>query len=202
VPFNGLEALTLGPGGDVWASDYNASDEREQIFAVTPLGDVAFASQLGLPETHPGGSVPLVAGGPDDDLWFAWDHSGIVRLVPEGVTRQYAVGAGVTGITVGHEDDLWFADPGADEIGRLSPEGVITRFSYGIAGEPAAITTGAEGDIWFTEPAAHAIGRITPEGAVTQFSEGIGSAPVGIAAGPEGDIWFTEESGEIGRLTP
>jgi streptogramin lyase len=194
-----LEAIALGPDGNVWISHYSGGQERDSITGITP--EEERVNCCALPETHTNGAVPLLAGGTNNDLWFSWDHTGMVRATLAGVERQYPVGSGVQGITVGPGDDLWFTDPGANEIGRITPEGLITRFSEGIKGNPSAIAAGQEGDIWFTEPGTNQIGRITPEGVVTQFSEGISSAPVGITAGREGAIWFTEESGQIGRLT-
>ncbi|HTW42549.1 MAG TPA: IPT/TIG domain-containing protein [Solirubrobacteraceae bacterium] len=196
--YNTLEAITGGPEGCLWFSYYDVYSERAAL-----QGTGEPCCSVGLPEVHRLiGGVSSMATGADDDLWMSWDGTGVLRATAAGVARQYPVGTGVSAMTVGPGDDLWFSDPEANEIGRLTPEGVLTRFSQGITSSPEAIVTGAEGDIWFTEPGAHAIGRITPEGAVTEFSEGIDSAPVGITVGAEGDIWFTEESGQLGRLAP
>jgi streptogramin lyase len=189
-----VEALTLGQDGVVCYAGYERRNEKDYV------GCGQDDSLFYVPETISENVIPAM-GGSNDDLWFSWDFKSIVRATIGGGERQYPVGGEVSAMTVGPGDDLWFAERGADQIGRLTAEGVLTRFSEGVTGSPGALTTGPEGDIWFTEPGADQIGRITPEGVVTQFPEGISSAPESITAGPEGDIWFTEESGQIGRLT-
>jgi streptogramin lyase len=188
------EALTLGPNGTIWYSNNEGPPSGSAY--IESIRDEGFRT----PETLDS-AIRLFVAGTNNDLWFYWSDEGVIRATATGAVRQYPVGPGVAGMTAGPGDDLWFTNPEASEIGRVTPEGGVTRFFQGITGKPKAITAGQEGDIWFTEPAAHEIGRITPEGVVTQFGEGIGSAPVGIAVGPEGDVWFTEESGEVGRLT-
>ena len=108
-------------------------------------------------------------------------------------------------ITAGPDGNLWFTER-ADQIGRITPVGVISEFSAGITpgGGPYGITSGPDGNLWFTEYDGNRIGRITPAGVVTEFSAGItpNSHPVSITTGPDGNLWFTEESGRIGRITP
>src|SRR5262249_57150985 len=78
------------------------------------------------------------------------------------------------GITRGPDGNLWFTERHA--IGRITPAGVITEFSAGLAtgSSPAEITAGPDGNLWFTEENG-AIGRITPAGVITQFT--VGSSP-------------------------
>lgn len=101
----------------------------------------------------------------------------------------------------GPDGNLWFTDE-AGEVGRITPNGVVTKFSAGIAPEsrPYEIAAGPDGNLWFTEPGTKSIGRITPAGVVTQFSEGISGEPLGITAGPDNSLWFTERPGRIGQV--
>jgi streptogramin lyase len=107
------------------------------------------------------------------------------------------------GIARGPDGNLWFAESHA--IGRITPVGVITEFSTGLAAasSPQEITTGPDGNLWFSDQGTDRIGRITPAGVITEFSTGItaGTGPFGITAGPDGNLWFTEQSGGIGRIT-
>jgi streptogramin lyase len=117
-------------------------------------------------------------------------------------------------IAAGPDGNLWFTDPGANAIGRITPQGQITEFSQGLSTwiptapgpyGPLAIAAGPDGNLWFTEPYRALIGRITPLGEITEFSQGLspGSYPVWIAAGPDGNLWFTaSEQGGVGRITP
>jgi streptogramin lyase len=110
----------------------------------------------------------------------------------------------------GPDGNLWFTELEKSRIGRMTPRGVVTRFSAGIGAgaNPMGITAGPDGNLWFTEYGKGRIGRITPAGVVTEFSAGItGGIPGPIAGGPGGDVWFAESAANgttnrIGRITP
>jgi streptogramin lyase len=118
-------------------------------------------------------------------------------------------------ITAGPDGNLWFTESFlyqageaymGNQIGRITPAGVITEFSTGISADadPTEIVAGPDGNLWFTETVGR-IARITPAGVVTEFSAGISANadPYGITAGPDGNLWFTEIVGNrIGRITP
>lgn len=157
----------------------------------------------------PGG----VTAGPDGAVWFTELNSypfspgggRIGRLTPAGTLTEYSLGEeDVPGaITLGPDGNLWFTDAGTDTIGRITPQGSVTKFG-GIVdgGNPQDITTGPDGALWFTEGgynAGNRIGRITTEGVVTEFCIRTcggsvcvcgGLGPNGIVAGPDGRIWF------------
>jgi virginiamycin B lyase len=106
-------------------------------------------------------------------------------------------------ITAGPDGALWFTD--SDSIGRVTTDGVITKFSIPTTDSgPDGITSGPDGALWFIEALASKIGRITTVGAITEFPMPTAnvSAQGGITAGPDGALWFTESDvGKIGRIT-
>ena len=109
-------------------------------------------------------------------------------------------------ITAGPDGNMWFTEQSSNDIGRITPAGVITEFPISADASPWGIVTGPDGNLWFTDSSstASAIGRITPAGVVTLFSSGLtaGSQPEGIAVGPDGDLWFTEfASSKVGKIT-
>jgi virginiamycin B lyase len=119
-------------------------------------------------------------------------------------------------ITRGPDGNLWFSEAGRNNIGRITPAGVITEFPlpsigiYGPSGSQGGITAGPDGNLWFADYFSNMIGKISPiTGDIQEFnipSPGIwgwiGTFPFGIAAGPDGNIWFTEAYGyRIGRIT-
>jgi len=119
-------------------------------------------------------------------------------LVPTANSDTY-------GITRGPDGNLWFTELVANNIGRITPTGVITEFTIPTGGSrPYGITRGPDGNVWFTEFNANQIGRITPTGVITEFPIPTGgSAPLEITAGPDGNLWFTESAtNKIGRITP
>lgn len=100
------------------------------------------------------------------------------------------------GITVGADSALWFAETGANQIGRISMDGVVTE--YPIPSEDAIDPTqgfvglGPDGAIWFNEDLVNKLGRITPDGTITEFDlpEGTGGIRE-MVAGPDGNLWVT-----------
>src|SRR5262249_8437326 len=119
-------------------------------------------------------------------------------------------------ITTGPDGNLWFAEGTSNQIGQITPEGIVTLMplpANTYSGErPGGIATGPDGNLWITEP--DRIVRITPEGSVTVFpfpEQHVGAdySLGGITAGPDGNLWFTVSKGlsgntnaQIGRITP
>ncbi|MGB7758548.1 MAG: LamG-like jellyroll fold domain-containing protein [Bryobacteraceae bacterium] len=105
-------------------------------------------------------------------------------------------------ITAGPDGNLWFTEYYGNNIGRITPGGVIEEFPVPTATSgPNLITAGPDGNLWFTEQNASNIGRITSGGVVKEFPDAGG--PNAITAGPDGNLWFTEWNGNnIGRITP
>jgi streptogramin lyase len=118
----------------------------------------------------------------------------------------------LSGIAAGSDGNLWFTKSSfpTDQIGRITPAGVITEFPIPSAGStPRGITAGPDGNLWFTESEIGKIGRITTSGVITEFSvPTYGALPWAIAVGRDGNLWFTEPTQvfplqpNIGRITP
>ncbi len=174
--------------------------------------------------------LPLsITAGPDGNVWFIEmaKLSCIGRMTPTGVVTEFPASLGdipgipggsleLADITAGPDGNLWFlAFEGPDgNIGRMTPQGVVTRFRYR-TGNPYtqqyAITAGPDGNLWFTTNTAGileppGVGRISPAGVVTLFPfESF--APDAITAGPDGNLWATGGTGRslsprIGRISP
>lgn len=150
-----------------------------------------------------------VTAGPGGDLWVTLqaDPGYLARVTPQGSVTLFDAPDSdrkPEGLAVGPDGNLWLTMT-AGYIGRMSPQGVTTRFG-GLSGSPQEIVTGPDGNLWFTQHggARGAIARITPAGVLTEFTAGLplGSAPQAIAAGPDGALWFTIPNlGLIGRAT-
>ena len=113
-------------------------------------------------------------------------------------------GFGPTDVVAGPDGNVWFTESDANQIGRITPAGVITEFPLSDGSVPAGIALGPDGNLWFCENGANAIGRITPAGVVTEFplpDAFPAGGPSDIAAGPDGGLWFTEtDGGSAGRV--
>lgn len=104
----------------------------------------------------------------------------------------------------GGPSGMWFTQPGANEIGRISPTGSVKEF----AAPPNTVNNiirGSDGNMWFTEGGADNVGRITAKGKVTEFSIGNEAyGPFDITIGSDGALWFSYRSpstNAIGRIT-
>lgn len=109
-------------------------------------------------------------------------------------------------ITAGPDGNVWFTEFLTNQIGRITPEGLITEYSIpnGNA-RPTGITAGPDGNLWFSEYLGGKIGRITPDGTqVTEFpTPASNSFPTQIITGPDGNLWFVESNvNRIARLDP
>lgn len=96
-------------------------------------------------------------------------------------------------ITLGPDGNLWFTERGADQIGRITPDGVVSEFPVpGSGSEPVGIVAGPDGNLWFTQYGGNQIGRISTTGSVTEFAiPTAGVGPYAIAVGNDGNLWFT-----------
>ena len=97
------------------------------------------------------------------------------------------------GITVGADGALWFAETGANQIGRITVDGVVTE--YPVPTEDAMedgqgiVGLGPDGAIWFSEDRVNKLGRITPDGTITEVDLPQGMAPIAeIVAGADGAL--------------
>jgi streptogramin lyase len=197
--------LTSGPNGDVWFTDNGA----KAVGYITPGGTIHE-----FPETT--GDVPLqIVAGSDGNIWFygvnGATHS-IVKMTPAGVFTPHSMPTAQDDIednmVAGPDGDIWFSDKGATAIGKIAPDGTITKYPLSMGAIPTIITVGPDGNLWFSDDTnGGAIGRITTSGSVQEFTSGLqsGSVPDAITPGPDGNLWFTDQYGSqraIGRVTP
>ncbi len=74
------------------------------------------------------------------------------------------------GFAQGPDGNLWFTEPSADKVGRITPQGVITRFNTSPGATPVEITAGPDGNLWYTAANGNAIVKLTPQGVSTSYS--------------------------------
>jgi len=134
----------------------------------------------------------------------------IAGAAPLGAITQFAApGTNIAQVRAGSDGNLWFTDR-AGAIGRITTDGVITRFTAGLnpGAQPFSIAMGPDGNMWFTDGGTTAaIGVINPATQViSEYSAGLnpGSVPAGIALGPDGNLWFTDRgtTGAVGTINP
>jgi streptogramin lyase len=119
---------------------------------------------------------------------------------------EFYVGGTPYDVAAGPDGNLWFTDYVGNQIGRMTPEGSVTRYAIpSFFSGPSSISAGADGNVWFTELNTNKIGRITPSGVITEFGVPTPVAGLygGLTAGADGNVWFAEgNANKLGRITP
>ncbi len=137
------------------------------------------------------------ANGPDDT------RGQIARVDPRtgAVLETHDVGADPHGLSIGGDGrTVWFTGKLSNVVGRLAPDGSVSRWPLPSAGAlPIYINPGPAGDdhMWFTELGTSKVGRIGPSGDIAEFATPTpDSRPIAIVADPRGGgLWFSQEAG-------
>jgi len=198
----GIEAVTRGPDGNVWFTEFKAS----KIGKITPLGQI---TEYRTP-FNPLQSVDIKTGA-DGNLWFATDHHGIGRATTTGTIDFFPIknnDTQPTALTPGPNKTMWFIEWMGSNVGFITPSGKVTEYAAGLRGfsNSFGIAYGKDGRMWFADPQHHRIGAIGTNGAgLTFYRLGAGSTPDSIIAGPDGNLYFGEYgssgAGRIGMIT-
>jgi len=105
----------------------------------------------------------------------------------------------------GPDGNLWFTEEAGNNIGQITPTGVVTEFPIPSSGSlPSAILKGPDNGLWFTEWASNKIARSDSSGNIVEYPIPTGAAnPLGLILGPDGALWFTEGAiaNRLGRIT-
>jgi streptogramin lyase len=127
-------------------------------------------------------------------------QAGTVTEFSMGITAK----SGPSSIIAGPDGNLWFTQENNNEIGRITPGGVVSEFSSGISSGTGGLTAGPDGNLWFLEFQGNRVAKITPAGVVTEFPvlPSPTSQPAEITTAADGNLWFTESAkDQIGRIT-
>src|SRR5688572_16622886 len=112
------------------------------------------------------------------------------------------------GICLGPDGAVWFTETGANRIGRITTNGVVTEFAVGGGGlHPLGIVAGPDNRLWFCLQDSEQIGAITTNGVVTLYriprvaGEPL-KIPLYITRGGGTNMWFTQLGYRLGRISP
>ncbi len=112
---NGLNAITLGPDGNVWFTSGS-------VGKISLTGE---ATQYAVPT--PNANAFDIVAGPDGNLWFTeMSANQIGRITPQGVITEFPVptpDSQPAAICVGPDGNIWFTESNAAKVGRLALSG-------------------------------------------------------------------------------
>ncbi len=103
--------------------------------------------------------------------------------------------------TIGSDGNTWFTDACDHQVGKITPTGETTAYSFPSGVCLGGIAAGSDKNLWAAEECTNRLAKITTKGEITEYSLPSGSHPVQIAAGASGYIWFTEYgTSKIGKF--
>jgi len=143
-----------------------------------------------------------------DDRGLVWTSGGpaISMFDPKTEKFQHFDLASTYGVVTGKNGEQWFTSFRDDgPIGRISKDGVLTKFYPPTKGKPQRIELDAEGMVWFSERRGNKIGRFDPN--TETFKEfplpGPEASPYAIGIDRNQMIWYSShEQDTLGRLDP
>jgi streptogramin lyase len=212
----GLDAITVGPDGNLWFTETAVN----RIGEITPRAVDPAIHEFPLPagdRLAPGvgssiTSADTIAAGPGNHIWFTEQGANAIgvmstsgALLSKFTVPNSNLSPAPEGITEGPDATMWFTESAANQVASITPEGRIKVYPLpGAASGPGSIVYGPDGNLWFTESSG--VASINPgTGKVTLYrAHNAGSGPVGIAVGPDcTSIWFTEANADsLGRVAP
>ncbi|QNE35462.1 Vgb family protein [Leifsonia shinshuensis] len=112
-------------------------------------------------------------------------------------------GEGPYGIAVTDDGAVWFTLVHGAAIGRLAPDGTLTRLDLGAGAQPSVVAAANASDVWVSDTTGGRLllvgpgPRLLAEAAVPTT----GAQPFGVTALYDGTTWFTELAADaLGRV--
>ena len=216
IPLPHAGWVVAGPDGNIWFGETSGDGPptSSKVGVMSTAGVVLPGREYALPA----GTDGSLAFGPDGSLWISeyWNDE-VARMNQDGqITARYQTPFpfhpyGSANITVGPDGTVWLTSAvrigSTGMLGRITPQGNVTAFSYSGLGLFRGLVVGPDGNVWAGEVDRGKIARISPTGQLlAEYTIPTpGSQPYSLAVGPDGSIWFTESGTSsisgIGRVT-
>jgi streptogramin lyase len=143
-----------------------------------------------------------------DERGLVWTSGGpaISMFDPKTEKFQHFDLGATYGNVVGKDGDQWFTSFRLDgPIGRISKDGVLSKFYPPTKGKPQRIQVDDDGVVWFSERQGNKIGRFDPK--TETFQEfplpGPEASPYAIGIDRHRMVWYSShEQDTLGRLDP
>jgi virginiamycin B lyase len=200
VPTSGPNAEPTGLGiaqdGSAWFTDIRGRG----VARVSPSGEVAR-----FPLDSPIVRLGRLAVAPEGSAWVAEVTRSSITRLKEGKVTRHEVDVdrgGPYGVAVSSDGSVWATLQSANQLLRITPDGIIQSFDIPRPGAlPTDVATGEDGSVWFLEFRGNRIGR-WQGGKFNEYEitdENVGLS--GLAVAPDGAVWFGMVRGSsLGRL--
>lgn len=195
-------AIVLGPDKDLWFID-------ELAGSLVRLNESGSTKEFSLLSVLKGNAVSMALGA-DHKFYILDESSNVVRVTTKGHAQSFAIPSGdstsIDGLALGPDGNVWFAE--FNHIGKITPAGHITEFSYPAGygtNQYGGVSAGSDGNVWFAESTGNAIGRIVPStGKIKMFPIPVSCTPAPLVLAADKNIWFVclTTSPTLGSITP
>jgi len=196
--------LAFGPDGDLCVAEFTGS----RVSKVTPNGYVSTYVEIPKPFRGHATSIAFSSSG---DLYVTisrFEGDGILKIFPNLTVTPFAnsfspyteLPGGLGQLAIGPSGDIFVT--GAGEILRITPNGALTTFAYGLS-LPSDLEFGLSGDLFVFESGTGEISRIAPDGGRTIFASGFAKKESYLAFDAQGNLLLNDRSpGDFYRVTP
>jgi virginiamycin B lyase len=204
LPFTktaGIHSAVPAPDGTVWFTEAALG----RIGHLNPLTEEITEYQNSpLPDGRRTGTHTVRV----DERGRVWTSGGVAISMFDPSTREFThfdLG-GTYGNVVGLNGDQWFTSFRNDgPIGRVTKDGVLSKFYPPTKGKPQRLQVDSDGIVWFSERVGGKIGRLDPT--TETFKEyplpGPSPSPYAIGIDRNHMIWYaSHEQDTLNRLDP
>ena len=195
-------AIVPGPDKNVWFIDELAG----RLVRVEESGKIKAFS---LTDVLKGNAVSMAVGA-DHKFYILDESSNVVRVTSKGHAQSFPIPSGdstsIDGLALGPDGNIWFTE--FNHIGKITPAGKITEFSYPSGSQPnqyGGVSAGSDGNVWFAQSSGNAIGRIIPStGKIKMFPIPVSCTPAPLVLAEDKNVWFVclTTSPTLGSITP
>jgi virginiamycin B lyase len=157
------------------------------------------------PEDGKRSAIHTVREGEDGRIWASGGPV-ISRFDPKTETFEHFDLASTYGNAIGQNGDEWFTSFKADgPIGRISKDGVLSKFYPPTKGKPQRIQVDSDGIVWFSERQGNKMARFDPK--TETFKEfplpGPEASPYAVGIDRDHLIWYSShEQDTLNRMDP
>jgi streptogramin lyase len=216
--------LTAGPDGNLWfalAPSLNGSQNDVIVGKITPAGAV---TEFPVPDTS---GLPFfvdeIVSGPGGEVWFGMNgtspagqpESFIGQVTTAGAIKIFPVSASgpdkqLFSLAAGPDGNLWFTESfggDSEDVGRMTPNGVVTHFATPGHISGAVVASGPSGNLVLlgqNPGGQNEVFRVSTAGGITRFKipAAISSVFSNYVSSADGSVWFADIPGvTIGRIT-